>query len=271
MVVVDRFTKIAHFSGLHENATAKEVAEACLQQVWKLHGLSSEIISDIEMKFGGEFSESLCKKLGIKTKMSTAYHPQTYCQTERVNQVLGGYLRIFVNYDQDDWYHLLPLAEYAYNHSGISAPDMTPFFANYGYHLQTEWLNEGEAQHPGANLYAHWMRMIYQQARQSCERTREAMGRYYHREAKQKPDIKGGDLVMLNAKNIRTKQPSKKLAPKLYGPFKILEQRGELAYKIEILDRWKIHLVFHVSLLEVLPNFHLTCSRTTTDDLRRDR
>jgi len=55
---------------------------------------------------------------------------------------------------------------------------------------------------------------------------------------------------MLNAKNIRTKRPSKKLAPKLYGPFKILEQRGELAYKLEISDRWKIHPVFHVSLLE---------------------
>jgi len=56
---------------------------------------------------------------------------------------------------------------------------------------------------------------------------------------------------MLNAKNIRTKRPSKKLAPKLYGPFKILEQRGELAYKLEISDRWKIHPVFHVSLLDV--------------------
>ena len=55
---------------------------------------------------------------------------------------------------------------------------------------------------------------------------------------------------MLNAKNIRTKRPSKKLAPKLYGPFKILEQRGELAYKLEISDQWKIHPVFHVSLLE---------------------
>jgi len=55
---------------------------------------------------------------------------------------------------------------------------------------------------------------------------------------------------MLNAKNMRTKRPSKKLAPKLYGPFKILEQRGQLAYKLEISDRWKIHPVFHVPVLE---------------------
>jgi len=76
------------------------------------------------------------------------------------------------------------------------------------------------------------------------------MGRYYDRKAKQQPDFKVGDMVMLNAKNIPTKRPSKKLAPKLYSPFKILEQRGELAYKLEISDRWKIYPVFHVSLLE---------------------
>ena len=94
------------------------------------------------------------------------------------------------------------------------------------------------------------MQTIHQQARQSLERTREAMGRYYDRKTKQQPDLKVRDLVMLNAKNIRTKRPSKKLAPKLYSPFKILEQRGELPFKLEISDRWKIHPVFHLSLLE---------------------
>jgi len=93
------------------------------------------------------------------------------------------------------------------------------------------------------------MQTIHQQARQSLEKTREAMGRYYNRKAEQQPDYKIGDMVMLNAKNIRTKRPSKKLAPKLYGPFKILEQREELAYKLELSERWKVHTVFHVSLL----------------------
>jgi len=129
---------MAHFTGLQQNTTAKEVAEGFLQEVWKLHRLQSEIIWDMDAKFAGEFWESLCKRLGIKRKISTAYHPQTDGQTERVNQVLGGYLRIFVNYNQDDWYHHLPLAKYAYNNSVTSAHDMTPFFANYRYHPQTE-------------------------------------------------------------------------------------------------------------------------------------
>jgi len=72
MVVVDRFTKMAHFIGLQENATAKEVAEAFLKEVRKLHGLPSEIISDMDAKFAGELWDSLCIRLGIKRKMSTA-------------------------------------------------------------------------------------------------------------------------------------------------------------------------------------------------------
>jgi len=77
MVVVDRFTKIAHFIGLEEKATARNVAESFLKEIWNLDGLPSEIISDMDAKFAGEFWESLCKKLGIKRKMSTAYHPQS--------------------------------------------------------------------------------------------------------------------------------------------------------------------------------------------------
>ena len=97
---------MAYFIGLQEKATGKEVAEAFLKEVWKLHGLLSEIISDMDAKFAGELWKSLCKRLGIKRKMLTEYHPQTDGQTERVNQVLGGFLRILVNYDKDDWYHL---------------------------------------------------------------------------------------------------------------------------------------------------------------------
>ena len=127
---------------------------------------------------------------------------------------------------------------------------MTPFFANYGYHPQTEWLKEREARNPGANLYAYRMQTIHQQARQSLEKTREVMRRYYDQKAKQQPEFKIGDMVMVNAKNIRTKRPSKKLAPKIFGPFKILEQQGELGYKLEFSECWKIHAVFQVSLLE---------------------
>jgi len=251
MVVVDRFTKMAHFIGLNENVTAKDVADTFVQEIWKLDSLPTEIISDMDAKFSGECQESLCKSLGIKRKMSTAYHPQTDGETERTNQTLEGYLRNFVNYDQNDWYQLLPLAEHVYNNSTPNAHGMSPFYANYGFHPPTEWMKEREAQNPGAGLYAHGMQVTHQHARKALEQTREEMSKYYHRKARQQPDIKVGDLVMLNAKNIRTKRPTKKLSPRMHGPFKVLEvKKGERAFKLEISPRWKIHPIFDVSLLE---------------------
>jgi len=113
MVVVDRFTKMAHFIALHENATSNDVADTFLLEVRKLHGLPTEIISDMYAKFSGELWQSLFKMLGVKRRMSRAYHSPTDRQTERTNQVLEGYLGTFVNYDQCDWYQLLPLAEHA--------------------------------------------------------------------------------------------------------------------------------------------------------------
>ena len=143
---------MAHFIGLHENATEKDVADTFLREIWKLHGLPTEIISDMGAKFSGEFWQSLCKMLGVKRRMSTAYHPQTDGQTERTNQLLEGYLRTFVNYDQNDTYQLLPLAEHIYNNSATNAHKITPFFANYGFDLQTEWMKEREAHNPEATL-----------------------------------------------------------------------------------------------------------------------
>jgi len=110
--------------------------------VLKLDGLLTEIISDMDAKFSDEFWESLCKMLMIKRKMSTAYHPLRDSQTERTNQVLEGYLSNFVKYDQDDWYQLLLLAEFAYNNSTTNAHGKSPFFVNYSYHPQTEWMRE---------------------------------------------------------------------------------------------------------------------------------
>jgi len=148
-------------------------------------------------------TESLCKMLGVKRRMSTAYHPPTDGQTERTNQVLECYLRTFVNYDQNEWYQLLLLTEHAYNNSATNAHKMTPFFANYGFHPQTEWMKEREAHNPGTTIYAHRMQDIHREAKQTRENIRGSTKKYYDRKASEQPSIAVGDLVMLNAKNIQ--------------------------------------------------------------------
>ena len=99
-------------------------------------------------------------------------------------------------------------------------------------------------------MYTHRMQTVENKARKTLEQTREAMKKYYDKRGTPQPDIDIGDLVMLNAKNIQNKHPTKKLGPRLYGPFKVLAKRGNRAFKLDILLHWNIYPVFHVSLLE---------------------
>jgi len=102
------FTKMAHLIRLEEKVTAQDLAEAFLQQVRKLRGVLSEIISHMDGMLAEDFWELLYKRVGVKRTMWTAYYLLTEGQTQRVNQVLGGYLHIVVNYNQDNWYNDLP-------------------------------------------------------------------------------------------------------------------------------------------------------------------
>ena len=100
-------------------------------------------------------------------------------------------------------------------------------------------------------MYSHWMHTVQNKARTTLEQTREAMKTYYDQREIPQPDIEIGDLVILNRKNVRTKRPTKKLSPRLYGPFKVIETRGNRAFKLDLQPRWKIQPIFHVSLLEL--------------------
>jgi len=112
ITVVDSVSKQAYFIPTHTTVTAEGAARLFLHQVWKLHSLLTCVISDRGSQFVARFTRELYHLLGIKLASSMAWHPQTNGQTERVNQELDQYLRLFVKERQDDWYDLLPLAEF---------------------------------------------------------------------------------------------------------------------------------------------------------------
>jgi len=114
------------------------MAHIFLSQVFVKHGTPTDIVSDRGKHFISRFWRSLCQLLVIKANLSMAYHPETNGQTEQVNQILEQYLWVYINYQQDDWVNLLPLAEFAYNNTSHSATMVTPFFANKGFHPKLE-------------------------------------------------------------------------------------------------------------------------------------
>jgi len=182
--------------------------------------------------------------------MSTAFHPQTDGQTERLNQTIEAYLRAFVNTEQDDWRRLLPMAEFAYNNSATAGNGMSPFYANYGFHPVAVGTASTEPHNPASTVYAHWMQAIHEEARKWLEEAQERMRQYTDPERKTPPAYRVGDLVMLSSRNIKTRRPSKKLDHKNQGPFQIEKIVSPLAVRLTLPRKWKIHNVFHVSLLE---------------------
>ena len=109
-VCVDRLTKMAHFTPCTSNVTAEQAAQLYCRHVWKHHGFPVDVVSNRGPQFISHFTRQLLKRLNIHGNRSTAYHPQSDGQTERVNQTLEQYLRIYCDYQQDDWHQLLPLA-----------------------------------------------------------------------------------------------------------------------------------------------------------------
>jgi len=184
--------------------------------------------------------------------MSTAFHPQTDGQTERLNQTIEAYLRAFVGHKQDDWVQLLPMAEFAYNNSVTTGNGVTPFYANYGFHPRTINPPDGkdEPVNPTSTVYGHWMTAIHDSAWKGLEAAQERMRRYTNPDRKPPPAYQVGDLVMLNGRNIKTRRPSRKIDHKNHGPFQIEKIVSALAVRLTLPRKWKIHNVFHVSLLE---------------------
>lgn len=133
LVIVDQFTKMAYFLPTTTNCTTKETIKHLHNQIFTQHGIPSEIITDRGPQFTSHYWNQVLSDLNIKSCRSTAYHPQTDGQTERVNQILEQYLRCYTNDDQDNWADLLPTAQFAYNSATHASTKMSPFKANYGF------------------------------------------------------------------------------------------------------------------------------------------
>jgi hypothetical protein len=250
-VIVDRFTKMAHFVPLMVGKkTSKDLARIFVQQIWKLHGLPQDIVSDRDRRLTSDIWRDMCAILGIDQRMSSGYQPETDGQTERVNQTVEAYIRSFCNDEQNNWFELLPMAEYSYNNSITNATGFSPFYANYGYHPRTTWPVDVEPKNPASNLYSHYMAGVHKKCLENLEKTRAAMGKYYNQGKLTPPNYKEGDKVMLKGTNIRSRRPTKKFDFKMYGPFEIVQVVSPMAMKLRLPARWQIHPVFHVKLLE---------------------
>jgi len=201
--------------------------------------------------------QELCQNLKIRQNISMAYHPQMDGQSKRTNQWLEQYLRIFGNGVQTDWARWLPLAQYTHNTWPSAATGKAPFELIMG-HIPYTHIGKTHSLAPAIDsrlAQTKAMRQVAQQAIMHAQQLMIRATKYKPFEEKQK--------VWLEATNLKMMHPTAKLSPRRYGPFEITKKLSHMVYQLHIPQKWKIHDVFHTSLLtpyketeEHGPNYH---------------
>jgi transposase InsO family protein len=251
-VFVDRFTKMALFVPTTNEVNAEGTAKMFLEHVFCHFGLPKNVVSDRGATFTSKFFQAMMKYLQVQNHYSTAFHPQTDGQTERVNSILEQYLRCYINHQQSDWRQYLCLAQFSYNNSFHTSTNTSPFHALLGYdptlsiHINPpSWAEESPAAIKALEIKESLENVAFH-----IKLAQENHEHYYNKKMLLPPKLNPGDKVWLSARNIKTNRPSKKLDHRNLGPFTIIEPVGSRSFRLDLPPSMKIHNVFHVNLLE---------------------
>ena len=197
---------MTHFVATIEETLAEGLVRLFRDNVWKLHGLPKSVVLNRGPQFAAELTKKLNRMLGIETRLSTAFHPQTDGQTEWINQELEQYLRFFVNYRQKDWPEWLAPAEFAVNNKVYTATKMSPFIANYGRELRMGGNIRRRGKVEKATEFVERMKKVHEEAVVALKKAQEDMKRQADKGRRETEDWKRGDRVLLSTKDLVFKE-----------------------------------------------------------------
>jgi len=239
-----------HFIATTEKTSVEGLAKLFQDHVWKLHGLPESIVSDRGVQFAVGMIKKLNNLLGIQTKLLTAYHSQTNRQTERINQELEQYLRVFIDHRQEQWPDWLGTAEFAYNNKIHSTTKILPFKVNYGQNPRIGFEGRRKGKYEAAGKFVEKMKKIQEKAKAMLGKVQEEMKKFTNKKRGEGEEYKVGDLVLLSMKDLKWQMKgrrSKKLTEHFVGPYKVKGIVSSNAIELELLKFIKIHPVVNVS------------------------
>lgn len=251
VVMVDKLTKLAHFAPTVITITAPQLAEIVLTRIVLQHGIPKAIISDRDPRFTGHMWRALWKMLSTELNMSTAYHPESDGQTERMNRTLEEMLRSYVNEKGTDWDRHLATAELAYNTTAQDSTGYSPFRLSYGidarlpmdHALAESKMNDNPT---AVELVQRWNADMVQ-ARYNLQQAQERQS-FYVNQHRREYVYKVGDQVMLTTRNMRGRMG--KLNPRYIGPYVIKRVLSPLNVELDLPSTMRIRPIFHVSKLK---------------------
>jgi hypothetical protein len=254
-VVVDRFSKMAHFISCHKTDDATHIADLFFREIVRLHGVPRSIVSDRDVKFLSYFWKVLWGKLGTKLLFSTTCHPQTDGQTEVVNRTLSTLLRTIIQKNLKNWEDCLPFIEFAYNRSVHSTTEFSPFEIVYGFNPLTPLdllpLPVNERTSLDGQKKAEMVKKLHESVRQHIEKKNE---QYANKANKGRRQVifQPGDWVWVHMRKERfPARRRSKLHPRGDGPFQVLERINDNAYKLDLPGEYNISATFNVSDLSL--------------------
>jgi len=190
--------------------------------------------------------------LGIETKLSMAYHPETDRQTERTNQELEQYLRMYVNHRQNNWAEWLVMAEFAFNNKVHTATKISPFQVNYGREPRMGFDIRKKGKNEKVEEFVREMKERHEEARAVLVKSQEEMKRQADRSRKEAEKYKVGDKVLISTKDFSKelmKRAMKKLTEKFIGLYVVRKIVSENAVELELLAPLRVHPVVNVRRL----------------------
>ncbi|KAE8955540.1 hypothetical protein PR001_g32058, partial [Phytophthora rubi] len=259
LVFVCRLSKMVRLAAVRKSVTAPQAAQLFVDNVFRNHGLPEAFVSDRDPRFVSHFWQHLFRLLGTRLDMSTADHPQTDGQTERVNRVLEDILRSVCAAEPTKWSVLLPQVEFALNNAVHSSTGFTPFYVNGLRHPRTPLTlppasnlggGEANAEDPRGlkglrtsvkrNLlsFIETGEAVRQRVRDAMAAAQDTQKEHSDRQGRKNTLVfKLGDQVLLNAKNLPTQAVSAvgstKLRPRFVGPFTVIGVHGH-AYTLDL-------------------------------------
>lgn len=249
LVILCHMTKQAHFIPMNKALSSLGLTKLYRDNVWKLHGLPLTIILDRGPQFASSLMKDLNKMIGIKTKLSTAHHLQTDGQTERVNQEIEQYLRLFISHHQDDWVDLLSTGEFSYNNKISASTQMTPFRANIGFDPRMGIEPTRLSKNLAAEDFVKKMEKTHEETKSALVKAHDKMKRFADQNRGTAPVYAVGDKVWLSTENLAIDQPSRKLGHKRIGPYSVTKIVNPNAVKLRLPSLIRIHPVVNTSWL----------------------
>ena len=253
LTVVDRCTKMVHLIKCTDTCDSTQFAQLMQDHVYAKHGLPTDIIHDRDPRFTGHFTKAVNEALGLHQSQTSAWHPQSDGQTERMNRTLEQVLRAHTAQYSKEWDETLSLVEFAINNSAHAGLRHTPFFLNTGLNPITPIMLEAikldkQIHCPAAQTYLTLRSEAFQAAMQHLRAARDRYKSYADLNRKD-TQFQVGQEVLLSTTNLNKHDLCRKLYPKYVGPFKVLKKVNDTAYMLDLPASMPIHNVFHVSLL----------------------